>query len=124
MITANRSGQDWINNHLISSVPAPQRAAASVFEYDPQFAELIPDTISLRPVPVGTGLFALNNTVFDGDGDTVADCFDNCPATANTKQDYADGDGTGDVCDACTESMGRLGPLHPGGDGWPNSMRI
>lgn len=36
----------------------------------------------------------------DEDGDTVADCDDNCPFIANTDQVDVDADGAGDVCDA------------------------
>lgn len=35
----------------------------------------------------------------DADGDTIADCYDNCPSVANTVQTDSDGDGTGDVCE-------------------------
>jgi hypothetical protein len=45
---------------------------------------------------------------FDSDGDTVADCFDNCPADANTDQLDSDNDDIGDVCDIC--------PLDPEND--------
>jgi len=37
----------------------------------------------------------------DGDGDTVDDGCDNCPATANTGQADGDSDGDGDLCDNC-----------------------
>ena len=36
----------------------------------------------------------------DGDGDTIADRFDNCPFLANTDQADRDGDSIGDVCEA------------------------
>ena len=36
----------------------------------------------------------------DGDGDTIADIFDNCPLHRNTRQANRDGDGIGDVCEA------------------------
>lgn len=35
----------------------------------------------------------------DADGDTVADCVDNCPGISNTDQTDSDGDGSGDACD-------------------------
>ncbi|MBI5055623.1 MAG: hypothetical protein HZB61_03275 [Nitrospirae bacterium] len=38
---------------------------------------------------------------FDADGDGVADCFDNCPKTANKEQLDIDLDSVGDVCDNC-----------------------
>ncbi|MBI4848373.1 MAG: membrane dipeptidase [Nitrospirae bacterium] len=38
---------------------------------------------------------------FDEDGDGVADCFDNCPKTANKEQLDTDADGVGDACDNC-----------------------
>ncbi|MDO9098650.1 MAG: MopE-related protein, partial [Candidatus Methanoperedens sp.] len=46
-----------------------------------------------------------NGTVdegFDADGDTVADCFDNCPTTANADQTDSDSDGVGNACDNCS----------------------
>jgi hypothetical protein len=39
----------------------------------------------------------------DGDGDTVLDPDDNCPADPNTDQADCDGDGVGDVCDPGSE---------------------
>lgn len=43
----------------------------------------------------------INTLVSNGDfdNDTVADNIDNCPGIANTGQEDADGDSTGDVCD-------------------------
>lgn len=37
----------------------------------------------------------------DGDGDTLADCVDNCPGVPNFTQDDTDGDLVGDACDNC-----------------------
>lgn len=37
----------------------------------------------------------------DGDADGLADCVDNCPASANEFQDDTDQDGVGDACDNC-----------------------
>ncbi|MFN0009038.1 MAG: hypothetical protein ACKVXR_14140 [Planctomycetota bacterium] len=37
----------------------------------------------------------------DGDGDTLADCVDNCPGVSNFTQDDTDGDLVGDACDNC-----------------------
>ena len=39
----------------------------------------------------------------DADGDGVVSCFDNCPGNANMDQSDVDGDGIGDVCDACSQ---------------------
>jgi len=36
---------------------------------------------------------------FDADADSVADCFDNCPAVPNTNQTNSDSDPLGDACD-------------------------
>ena len=38
----------------------------------------------------------------DGDGDGIADVYDNCPQTWNPMQDDTDGDGLGDACDCGT----------------------
>ncbi|MBK7874440.1 MAG: lamin tail domain-containing protein [Planctomycetes bacterium] len=38
---------------------------------------------------------------FDADGDSVADCFDNCPTIPNASQLDADTDTVGDACDNC-----------------------
>ncbi len=37
----------------------------------------------------------------DSDGDSIADCMDNCPTVANPGQEDAESDGVGDVCDNC-----------------------
>ena len=37
----------------------------------------------------------------DGDGDSLIDAADNCPAAPNLDQRDTDGDGSGDVCDPC-----------------------
>jgi hypothetical protein len=39
--------------------------------------------------------------VVDGDGDTIADACDNCPSVSNPDQRDSDGQGGGDMCDAC-----------------------
>jgi len=41
-------------------------------------------------------------TAADGDGDGIADPFDNCIAVANPEQRDGDGDGAGDACDRAT----------------------
>ena len=41
---------------------------------------------------------------FDADLDAVADCFDDCPADYDPNQEDADADGTGDICDTCTDT--------------------
>ncbi len=40
---------------------------------------------------------------FDVDGDSVADCFDNCPETFNIDQTDFDDDSLGDACDICPD---------------------
>ena len=42
---------------------------------------------------------------FDADGDSVVDCFDNCPAIANPTQGDLDGDLVGDACDNCPATV-------------------
>ncbi len=42
----------------------------------------------------------------DSDGDGFLDALDNCPATANPKQEDADGDGSGDSCDTDRDGDG------------------
>lgn len=56
----------------------------------------------LCPVDVAKmvpGLCGCNVVDADSDGDTVADCVDNCPETRNPFQRDADGDGVGNLCD-------------------------
>jgi hypothetical protein len=43
-------------------------------------------------------------TNIDSDSDGVLNAEDNCPFAYNPLQEDADGDGTGDVCDACTDT--------------------
>lgn len=38
---------------------------------------------------------------FDADGDSIADCFDNCAGISNSDQADDDGDNVGNVCDNC-----------------------
>ena len=52
----------------------------------------------------------------DGDGDTVADGSDNCPADSNLDQLDADGDGAGNACDNCP-SMSNAPFIDTDGDG-------
>lgn len=42
---------------------------------------------------------------FDIDGDSVADCFDNCPLHANKDQEDSVGDGTGNACRAYNDNV-------------------
>ena len=58
---------------------------------------------------------------FDQDGDSVADCFDNCPGTWNPDQADSDCDGVGDVCDqwhGCDDSK------DSDGDGTPDCIDL
>jgi len=48
----------------------------------------------------------------DADKDTMVDAEDNCPGIPNSDQSDVDDDGTGDVCDSCTDTDG---------DGYGNS---
>ncbi len=54
------------------------------------------DPLKLAPGQCGCG-----TPDTDSDSDGVANCIDNCPATANTDQVDLDGDGLGDACDNC-----------------------
>ena len=45
----------------------------------------------------------------DGDGDTIYDACDNCPAVSNGSQSDVDLDGIGDPCDACLHDAGNDG---------------
>lgn len=42
----------------------------------------------------------------DADKDTIIDAKDNCPGVPNSDQSDVDDDGTGDVCDLCTDTDG------------------
>ncbi|MBC8450276.1 MAG: hypothetical protein H8D78_21290 [Chloroflexi bacterium] len=52
-------------------------------------------------VPDGCDVCAGSDDGQDADNDTVPDGCDNCPITPNAGQEDGDGDGQGDVCDAC-----------------------
>ncbi len=66
-----------------------------------------PVTIESQSVLAGTNLFVAKlDPGIDADGDGIADGIDNCPANHNPDQVDADHDGTGDVCDACTDTDG------------------
>jgi hypothetical protein len=43
---------------------------------------------------------AVKPVALDSDGDTIANCIDNCPTIANTNQLDSDNDGTGNACDS------------------------
>ncbi|MEM7246081.1 MAG: thrombospondin type 3 repeat-containing protein [Acidobacteriota bacterium] len=53
-------------------------------------------------------VWVVNSTLFDLDGDGIADPDDNCPDVVNGGQADDDGDGNGNACDAC--------PLDPDDD--------
>lgn len=48
----------------------------------------------------------LTGIATDGDGDNIADVFDNCPLLANLDQQDLDGDGQGDLCDSDLDGDG------------------
>lgn len=52
----------------------------------------------------------------DRDNDTIPNDMDNCPSVPNTDQMDRDGDGKGDVCDACPELS------NPGGAACPSTV--
>jgi hypothetical protein len=47
---------------------------------------------------------------FDADGDRIADCTDNCPATPNPGQEDTDQDTVGDDCDGCPNDTNKTQP--------------
>jgi hypothetical protein len=92
-----------------------------VFPQEGQYqvaCEVIADTSLIKPSRYGANMdtqyWLVNATCTgggssglpDGDGDTVADVCDNCPALPNQPQTDSDGDGQGDACDGCPLDAG------------------
>jgi hypothetical protein len=51
-----------------------------------------------------SGVFGQRFCAMEADGDGICDGEDNCPADYNPAQEDADGDGSGDACDSCTDA--------------------
>ncbi len=67
----------------------------------------------------GVGSLFDDEIVADCDGDGIENAKDNCVAVANPNQDDKDGDGIGDVCDACPDPSD---PDDDDGDGVCNKV--
>jgi hypothetical protein len=59
------------------------------------------DGCPLDPAKIAPGICGCGVADTDTDGDTVADCNDNCDLVMNAGQEDADNDGVGDACDNC-----------------------
>ena len=58
------------------------------------------------PTPISATTNAATVIPTDSDSDTIANNLDNCPNNANRNQDDADGDRTGNICDATPAGSG------------------
>jgi cysteine-rich repeat protein len=58
--------------------------------------------------PGNPGHHQVDEGFLDTDGDSVADCVDNCDGEANLTQSDVDADGLGDVCDNCVTTWNAL----------------
>ena len=68
------------------------------------------------PAKIAPGACGCGNPDTDTDGDSVADCVDNCDSTANPLQQDTDTDTVGDACDNCP-TVSNLGQADADGDG-------
>jgi hypothetical protein len=63
------------------------------------------DTCDVAEVCNGSNTCPADVKLPDGDADGTCDVNDNCPDVASNNQSDQDGDGVGDVCDACTTTQ-------------------
>lgn len=90
---ANGTPCRWAGGDVLGSTPGP-------YAYDFAAGE----TIGFSAHGVTSGVFSSPgnlNTVFDTDGDGLANACDICPLVADPAQLDTDGDGRGDACDNC-----------------------
>jgi subtilisin-like proprotein convertase family protein len=89
--------------YVCNTAPSLSDNLAVMFFTDPLDNDRVPEQLDgcpLDPFKIAPGLCGCGvSDNFDGDGDAIPDCVDNCPTVANTLQTDSNGNGVGDACE-------------------------